>query len=68
MKKLMIPYMYTFALFYNTAHLMHDIEKLPGVQQFIFLVICMLMIFLYLIRTLAGRIVAPKNGIRPLVD
>jgi len=39
MKKLMIRYRYTFALFYNTAHLMHDLEKLPGVQQLIFLVI-----------------------------
>jgi len=35
----MIRYRYTFALFYNTAHLMHDIEKLPGIQQLIFLVI-----------------------------
>jgi len=34
----MIRYRYTFALFYNTAYLMHDIEKLPGVQQLIFLV------------------------------
>jgi len=25
-------------LFYNTAHLLHDIDKLPGVQQLIFLV------------------------------
>jgi len=38
MKKLMIRYRYTFALFYNTAHLLHDIEKLQGVQQLIFLV------------------------------
>jgi len=38
MKMLMIRYRYTFALFYNTAHLLHDIEKLQGVQQLIFLV------------------------------